>query len=235
MSIFGALTTNGMEVQKDSTGGYSPLETNIYTALVKNAYVTTSKNGAMAINLILDIDGREYREQIWITNSKGENFFVNKKTGNKVALPGFTTINDICLVGINKPLSECDTEPKVVKIYDFNAKAEVPREVPTIVELIGAAIKVGIVHQIVDKNVQDASGNYVPSGETREENVIDKVFHEGTNLTVNEAKAEVTEATFFKKWLDKNKGVVRNKAKGASGSKAGSEGAPKKPTKSLFG
>lgn len=237
MSMFSNMTTEGMEESKDTLGGYQPLDSDIYLAKIKTAYITISKNNAMAVNFVADIEGREYREQLWITNSKGENFFINKKTGNKVPLPGFTTLNDICIASIGKELKQLDTETKVFKIYDYDAKTELPKEVPTIVDLIDAEVKLGIIRQIVDKNVKDDSGNYVPSGETREENVIDKVFFADDNRTVNEVRTNKEVAEFYDKWLKKNKGQSRNRAQGAKNN-AGKPGAPQKkaptPTKSLF-
>ena len=233
MSIFSNMSTEGMEQAKDSVGGYSPLESGVYEATIKTIYITNSNKGAMAANLIADIEGREYREQIWITNAKGENFFVNKQSGNKVPLPGFTILNDICIAALNKPLAQLDTEPKVFKLYDYEAKAELPKEVPTIVDLCDAKVIFGIVKQIVDKNVKDGNGNYVPSGDTREENVIDKVFSAETKMTANEVAAGKTEPAFIAKWMEKNQGQTRIKAKGKA---EGTAGAPQKPaTKSLFG
>ena len=73
MSMFSNMTTEGMEESKDTLGGYQPLDSDIYLAKIKTAYITISKNNAMAVNFVADIEGREYREQLWITNSKGEN------------------------------------------------------------------------------------------------------------------------------------------------------------------
>lgn len=233
MSMFATLNTNGMEQSKDSLGGYSPLESDAYTAKIKTVYVTMSKNGAMAANLVADIEGREYREQLWVTNAEGKNFYINKKTNGKVPLPGFTVLNDICLCAVGKPLSEMDTNQRIYKLYDMEAKAELPKEVPTITDLLDTEVIFGITKQVVDKTTKDASGNYVPSGETREENTISKVFHAGTKKTVNEAVAGLEEAKFYDKWVAANKGKTRMKAKGKA---EGTAGAPQKPvTKSLFG
>lgn len=234
-SLFSNLNTAGFEEQKDTLGGFQLLETGVYLAKIKTVYITMSQKGAMAANVVLDIDGREHREQLWITNAEGKNFYVNKKTGGRVALPGFATLNDMCLCAIEKNLDQLDAEPRVFKLYDFETKSEMPKEVPTIVDLMDTEILVGITKQIVDKTIKDASGNYVPSGETREENVIEKVFHAGTKMTANEAKAGLKEASFHDKWLAKNAGKVKDKTKKDKAS-AGTAGAPQKPaTKSLFG
>lgn len=234
MSIFSNMTDDSIEAPKDSVG-YSPLESDIYPAVIKAIYITKSKNGAMAANLVADIGGRDYREQLWITNAKGESFYKDK-AGKKRYLPGTTVLNDICMCGIEKPLNQMDTEDKVFKIYDYEAKTELPKTVPTMTELAGASVLLGIVKEVVDKNVKDDDGNYVPSGETREVNVIDKVFHLPTHKTVFEVKEGREKANFYDTWLKKLKGTVRNRAKGAKAE--GTAGAPQKtaaPKKSLFG
>lgn len=131
-------------------------------------------------------------------------------------------------------------EEKVVNLYDFEAKKELPKNVIVLTDVIGKPITVGVIKQIVDKNVKDSSGNYVPSGETREENVIDKAFHQESKRTVSEIRAGLDEAVFYPKWVEKNQGKPpRNRAKGAEG-KTGAPGQPPaagqaaKPKSSLF-
>ena len=132
MSIFSNLNTENMQEQKDVLGGgYTPLESGIYPAKIKSIYITTSKRNAMAANVIADIDGKEYREQLWITNSEGKPYYVSKQSGEKIALPGYTVLNDICLCTTGKELKEIDAEPRTFKIYDIEAKKELPKEVPT--------------------------------------------------------------------------------------------------------
>lgn len=231
MSIFANMTTNDLEKSKDTLGGYQPLDSGAYTGKIKGVYITTSKSNAMAANLVLDLDGREYKETLWITNRNGENFY-KSKSGHKIGLPGFTILNDLCLVTLNKELRELDTEPRVFKVYDPESKGEVNREFPTIVDLSGKEAIFGIIRQVVNKTVKDASGNYVPSQETKDENVIEKIFHEPTHKTVNEAVAGKEEAEFFDKWLEKNKGVTRDRTKKVEG--AAAQAAERKPAKSLF-
>lgn len=232
MSIFENLQTKNLEAPKDSLGGFSVLESGIYLAKIKAVYITMSKNNAMAANVIADIDGREYREQLWVTNANGENWYVNKKTGHKVALDGFTQLNDICLCATGKELCDMETEPRMFNIYNTEAKKEVPTEVPTIVELIGKEVRLGIMKETVNKRVKGADGNYVDSNETRDENHINKVFHAEKRLTVNEARAGKTEPVFYDKWLAKNEGQTRNRAKTVGSTP--SAGAAKQPTRSLF-
>ena len=247
MSVFGNLKNDGLEETQDRLGGFNVRDTDAYEATIKVAYAGQAQSGARNVTLVLLLADGEYTETIYVTNKAGENWFLNKQDNSKkVPLPGFTTIDDICLVTTGKPLAEQDTEEKVVKIYDYDERKELPKAVPMLVDLIGQTLFLGIVQQTVDKNQKnDSTGEYEPTGETRDENVIEKVFHDPTKMTVVEARQGATEPVFFEKWLSKNKGNIRNKAKGADGKGAQSGrpggGAPQsgnggqKKTSSLFG
>lgn len=241
--LFKNLSSEGLEQAQDRLGGFRPLDTDIYTGTIKALYVTTSTGGAMGINLIADMGGREYRETLWVTNKKGENFFT--KDGKKMPLPGFIVADDLCLIATGKPLAEQDAEEKVIQLWDSEAKKELPKSVNMITEAIGQKISLGIVCQLVNKNEKDGNGVYVPTAETREENYTDKVFHPEHKLTVAEAKAGQEEAKFWDAWLERNKGQTRDKRELKDG-EAGKPGAPKAaptaagataaaPRKSLFG
>lgn len=247
MSIFGNLTNEGLEETTDRLGGFQIRATDIYPATIKAAYAGQSAGGARNVTIVAELPDGEYSETIYVTNKKGENWFLNQNDkSKKVPLPGFTTIDDICLVTTGKPLAEQDSEEKVVKVYDFDERKELPKAVPMLVDLIGQTLFLGIVQQTVDKNQKNEStGEYEPTGETRDENVIEKVFHDPTKMTVVEARQGATEPVFYEKWLSKNKGNIRNKAKGADGKGTQSGrpggGAPQsgaggqKKTSSLFG
>ena len=243
MSIFKNFTTEGMEEARDTLGGFQVLESGIYTGVVKHFYAGESRGGAMSLTLIVDLGGREYRETLWITNKNKENFFINKKSGKKSPLPGFTVANDICLITTGKELHEITPQEKVATIYDFDAKAEVNKNVPTIVEAIGQKISLGILKELHNKR-EEVNGEWVDTAETREENVIDKVFHPDLHLTVVEArqgKTKLEEATFWGAWEKRNKGQVRDRRtiKDGQGSSTppsgGNGGGTVTKTKSLFG
>lgn len=249
MSLFGNLKSDGLEQTQDRLGGgYQPKETDIYTGKIKALYAGKSAGGAQSVSLILSLaDGSEYRETFWITNKKGENFFLNKddKT-KKVPLPGFTIVDDLCLVTTGKPLAEQDTEEKTIKLYDSEAKKELPKAVPMLVEALGLEVSLGIVKVLENKNEKQGD-EYVPTAETRELNATDKVFHTETRMTVVEAREGAESAKFWDSWLERNKGNTRDKRTIKDG-QAGTAGAPKAasasasapaaggaPRKSLFG
>lgn len=248
MSLLATLSTSqDITEAKDSVGSSGPVESGLYESSIALAYLTKAASGALALNLSLKIAGnREVRQQLYITSgdAKGNKNYYEKDDGEKRYLPGFELANHLALLTCDKELSQLSTETKVVNLYNFDAKAEVPTKVEMVMDLLNKEIIAGIIKQTVDKNVKnDATGEYVPSGETREENEIDKFFHTGTKKTVAELKAKVAEATFIHTWEAKWAGKTRNKAKGASGTagapKAGGVAKPaaaaNKPTTSLFG
>lgn len=237
MSLFKNLTDDGLEESKDTLGGsFGPLETDIYTGTIKAAYAGESRSGAMSVSIIADFDGHEYKETLYVTNRKKENFYKNQN-GKKVPLPGYNVANDLCLIASDKPLSEQETEEKVIELWDFDAGKNLPTKVPMLMDLIGKKFSAAIVKQIVDKNTQNSAGDWVPSGETREENEISKIFHPELRITVVEAQNGNKDPKFWEAWLTKNQGKTRNKAKGAdsSGTVKSTSGNAPKAKKSLFG
>jgi hypothetical protein len=231
MSIFGNLTTEAHEEVADRLGGFALFPTDIYEAKIKMAYAGASQKGARFVHLIADIGGKEYSETIYVTNKDGQNFYHPKDangkpdTSKKNTMPGYVTVDDICLLTTGKPLNEQDSEEKIVKIFDYESKKEVPTSVPVLVELLGTDIRLAIQQSKEDKNKQNEStGLYEPTGETRDTNNIEKAFHFDTKMTVVEIRQEAKEATFHDAWGTKNRGVVRDKTTGAKA--GGNNGRP---------
>ncbi|WP_421991754.1 hypothetical protein [Roseococcus sp.] len=226
MSIFAKLKSDGFEETQDRLGGFQVRETDIYTGPIKMAYAGSSKGGAQNVTLILDLPGgSEYRETIYITNKKGENWFVNKDDPTKrVALPGFTVMDDICTVTSGKGLAEQDTEAKMVKVYDPDQKKEVPKSVPVLVELLGLTVSLGI-GKLLENKTKLEGNEYVPTAEERSSNVIEKVFHTETKMTCAEARQGLSEGVFWDAWLERNKGKERDKRTIKDG-QGGAAGAP---------
>lgn len=246
MSILANLTTDSsIANEKDSIGGGSRvLESGIYTFTIQHAYIGKSTGGAISLNLNLKTeDNKELKQQLWITSGTakgGKNYYIDKN-GDKQYLPGFVMANSLCLLTLGKEISELDTEQKVISVYNTEAKAEVPTKVDMLMDLIGKEITAAVFKQIVDKTKKNEStGAYEPTGETREENELDKFFRASDKKTTAEIRAQAEEATFVHTWEKKYAGQTRDKSKGASGAN-GTAGAPKtasvsasKPTSSLF-
>lgn len=250
MGLFGNLTDEGLEKSEDRVGGgYQPKDTDIYHATCMMAYALKSAQGAQGVFLEFKFDdGSTYRETVYVTNKKGENFFLNKDdTSKKVKLPGYVVMNDLCLVMTDKPLAQQDDEEKVVKIYDFETRSDVPKSVPVLVELLGKTVFLAIGNTLENKSKKEGD-KYVPTADERNVNNIEKVFHDPTMLTTTEAENGKTEGEFHKSWLERNKGVVRDKrtikdgqggTTGRPGGATASSGPPSAgaaaPRQSLFG
>lgn len=254
MALFENLTSEGLEQTQDRLGGFQVLESGAYTGTIKVAYAgKAAQSNAQNVTFILTLeDGREYSETFWITNKNNENFFRNKQDNTKkIPLPGFTMVDDICLMTTNKSLAEQTVEEKVVNIYDPEERKQMPKGVPVLVETLGKQITFGIIKQLENKSEKDANGTYVPTPETREVNVTDKVFHYPTGLTVVEARnggKAAEDAVFYAAWVEKNKGrtadrrKIKDGAPGAAGARNGKPGGPPQAsnqgpakTSSLFG
>lgn len=247
MSLFGKLTNDGLEESQDRLGGFAPFESAIYTGTIKALYGGASAGGAQSVTLVADFNGKEYKETFYVTNKKGQNYFLNKDdSSKKVPLPGFTVVDDICLIATGNPLAAQETEDKVIKIYDYEQKKEVPTSVPMIMGALGQKISLGILKILENKNTK-VGDDYVPTAETREINNVDKVFHPEMKITVVEARAGQEEAKFWAGWEERNKGNTRDKRTIKDGEAGAASARPTRaagaapaaggatPQKSLFG
>ncbi|GEK52341.1 hypothetical protein [Vreelandella venusta] len=226
MSLLAGLTTNDSTIQAetDSVGGGGVVDSGIYHSNITMAFLTKSKGGALALNIhYKTAEGREGREQLWITSgdAKGNKNFYEDAQGNKKFLPGFNIANSLCLLTVGKQISEMVPEQKVVNVYSPEAGKEVPTQVDVLVELINQETYLAIQKQTVDKNVKADNGTYVPTGETREINVIDKVFRLRDKMTFAEISAQATEPHFFTTWESKFAGQVIDRTNKKAGATAG--------------
>lgn len=243
MSLLSGLTTsNDIAAEKDSVGGGFVLDSNVYNFTIKLAFLQKAASDALSLVVHLTTeDNKDVRQQFWMTSGKEKgckNYYVDKN-GDKQYLPGFNMANSLCLLTVGKEISQMETETKVVNLYNSESKAEVPTNVEMLTELLGKQVLGGLIKQVVDKTAKDAAGNYQPTGETREENELDKLFRERDGKTTAEILAQAPEAVFIKTWKKKWVGQVRDRAT----KQAGTAGAPKagaaaqgtaKPQNSLF-
>ena len=237
MGIFDKATSEGLEQERDVLGGRKIYPSDIYIAKIKLAYAIQSDGGALGLALTVAFGDDEYSENIYVTTKEGNNFYVDKNK-KKRGLPGYTIANDICLIACDTPLSEVETEEKVVSVYDAKEKGEVNKSVPMLMPLIGKEIALGILEETEFKQEKTDKG-YVDTAETVQRNRISKVFHPEYKVTVPEAM-DGKEAAFWDAWIKANQGRVVDKTAGkrggtSSGAKAGSTGASKAPKQSLFG
>lgn len=217
--LFGNLNNDGLEEAKDRLGGgFQPRSTNIYDMEIVLFFAGESKEGAKFVTVHAKDAAGLYRETVYITNKKGENFFLNKddKT-KKVPLPGFTTIDDICLAATGLPLADQEWEEKVFNIFDYDAKKEVPTKVMCCPAVMGQTVSLGIQEVLEDKTKKnDQTGQYEPTGESKKTNNIQKVFHTESKVTMAEAR-NGQEAKFWDSWLERNKDQVYDRTTSSKG------------------
>jgi len=231
-------------IDTDFVGGGGLFDSDIYLAKIKTAFTGKAANSeARNITLLLDLNGRELRSQTWVSNKSGEVTYTDKQTKEIKNLPGFNQMNALALLVTGKNLGDLDAEEMVVKLYDFDAKKEIPQSVTCFTELHGETIAVAVQKQTVDKNEQNSAGDYVPSGETRDINVVVKFLDADKHLTISEIaefvkglgetfdnvvdsgnllkaikKTPAEHATYAEKWLTMNKGKIYDNSTGKKGS-----------------
>lgn len=252
------------KVEDDYIGG-GVLDTDIYPATIKYAYIgKSSRSDARALNLCLKVNNLEVTRQIWMTNGDGEVTYKDKKTGEEKNLPGFNQVNSLSMLLLSKEVGELDVEEKTLSLYDFESKKEIPQAVDCFVELHGLNLNVAIQRQTVDKTEKNEStGDYEPTGETRDVNEFIKFFPEDRLVTISEVahyieslggdfdevleegdlgkaiKQMEDDGAYAAKWLDKNRGQTWDKSTGKKegkafkGGKSGS-GSSEKKKSSLF-
>lgn len=189
----------GVETEKDVVRSSGPMDTDLYQGIIKLAYTGKSQGGAMSVTVHIDMNGRTHRETLWVTSgdAKGNLPYYTKQDGSKAYLPGYNVFSAMAQLAADKPAAKLGTEDKIVKLYDRDAKKEIPQTVPVITELLDKPIYVGLVKQVEDKTSKnEATGEYEPTGETRELNLIDKLFRASDKKTVAEAKDPNAEAVF---------------------------------------
>ncbi|QPG06986.1 hypothetical protein IT774_07735 [Salinimonas marina] len=226
MSLLNNLKTKDTvkALDQDRLGGSRLLATDVYAGNIKYAYLSQADSGAIAINFQAETDDKQLINQTtYMTSRTGSNTYVDKQSGEDRYLPGFILGNSLALLTVGDEIGNLTVEEKVINLYNFDEKKELPTKVQMLSELIGQRAKFAVEQQIQDKNVKNDAGKYVASGETREVNEVTKVFRDRDNMTVTEIQERVEDAVFMDLWVEKNKGEVINKAKGAAtgGAKSG--------------
>lgn len=261
----GKTTAKGEGVEDDFLAGSGILDTDIYLATIKTAFIgKAASSEARNVTLLLDINGREHRVQIWVSNRNGDVTYKDKKTGEDKNLPGFNQVNSLCLLVTGQEMGDMEVEELTVKLYDFDAKKELPQAVDCFTSLHGEQVMVAMQRQTVDKTTKnDATGAYDATGEVKDINEVVKFFAVNSVVTISEvaefvkslggsfedivrdgdvlkaiSRMDTDAGVYAEKWLERNKGETWNKATGKakSGTKfSGSSNTDKPKSKnSLF-
>lgn len=224
--------------EKDTVGNGGAVDTNVYSGTLDLVYQDVSKNGAISINIHFNVEDKIVRQTTYISNQAGK--FTYNKDGKNYPLPGYSQMDSFFKAVTGKGIAEQEQLEKVLKLYDFEQKKEVPVPRKCFVDAQGQRIAIGILKVSEEKTVKttetEANGKvkYVGTGEFREINEFDKYFDADSGLTNVEKAGGITEPEFLNIWKTKKVGTVKVKAaknQPAAGSKAGSAA---KPATSLF-
>lgn len=184
-------------------GGGFTLNTGLYAMRVDLAYETVSSKGATGVVVhFKPVDGGNatLRETYWVTSRKskgGNNFYIDGQ-GRKRLLPGMLMADQIAQITTGKHLGDLDTEKKTIKLFDYIAKKEVPKEVEVISEMIGKEIAIG-VHKKRENRRAEVDGEWVNLAQDKTINEAHRVFFPD-GYTTTEKKAGASEPVFVKKW-----------------------------------
>lgn len=196
-------------------GGFTLLDSNLYPATIKMAYLDSADSGAVSLNLTFDIDGQLVRHREWIVSGKAKGnktYYVNAK-GEKKDLPGFAFAKQLALVvDPSTPLLQMEREELSINLYDPQQQKEVPTVKEVITDLVNEEIVVGL--RVVKENVGDKENNYQPKmvdGKYvyRTSNIPHKVFNDA-GFSPTEIVAKADEPVFAERWKKDWEGVVHN-------------------------
>ena len=217
MSLFGTGATNAANVEKEKDFSKRTTDTDIYGATIKMIFAGQAKSGARYVTLQLKLaNGKDYNETIYLSNKEGKNTFV--KDDKEFYLPGFLLVNNLAIMTTGKGLFDiaADVETRTVKLYDYDAKKEVPTDVQAIVPMLGKQVLVAIQEEEFEKTkLNEATKKYEPTGEVGVKNVIVKAYDVETKRTAVEMRDD-KEATQHDAWLETNQGKLKKvEVKGA--------------------
>lgn len=200
MSLFGKGPTGTVEKEQD----YSKrtVDTGAYEGIIKMAFVGAAPSGAKFVTLQLKLaNGKDYTETVYITNKEGSVTY--KKDDKEFFLPGYTLINNLAILTTNRGLFdlEGDVETRTVKLYDYDAKADVATDVPAIIPMIGQKVLVAISEEEYAKTKRnDSTGKYDPTGEYGVKNQLVKAYCPETRKSPVELR-DNKDATALDNWV----------------------------------
>jgi hypothetical protein len=223
-----------VEDERD-VSGYAPLPSGVYRGVMQFAYLDQSTSGAISVTVLVKVDNRVVSQTIYISNKEGKYTYKSKTDGKEQPLPGYSQVDAILHAVTGKGIASQDIEEKVINIYDYTARKEIPAKRKVFVDTINKPVAVGIQHISEERTTKDSSYT-VGDGTYRDFNEFNKWFDPETGLTNTEAKAGATEPKFLATWKENNtdKVVVRNAR--VTGTTKATAGAPvqAKATTSLF-
>jgi hypothetical protein len=217
-------------------------ESGVYPVKIDLAYFDKSVGGALAVKVHYKespFEGFTHKETYWVTTGdkkENRNYYIDSE-GNKRLLKGMIQAEHLCQLTVGKHLDDLrkSAENKVIKLWSYEARKEIPTEVRVLTELIGKELQIGLIKKIENKRVLGEDGNWGPGPDKRELNEVDKHFN-AEGQTVAEMKSKES-PTFINSWKAKYEGVTKDEydpSIKAGSSESAPAPAPASDTKPLF-
>ena len=230
-----------VEENEDFLPGDFTKDTGMYPMTVDMAYLGESAGGAISVTVHLkEIGGNGgHRETFYVTSKAGLNTYVDKRSGKRRLLPGMDAMNQLSMVTTGKKLPAQDAEEKIVKIWNFDERKELPTPVQALTEMIGQEVLVALTKKRENKRTK-VGNEFVDTPEERIFNEAGKFLHPDGH-TVAEKIAEQDETTYKDTWQKKfgpdyvqDKYVQVGAGKGVEAASAKAGVANAKPVDDLF-
>lgn len=192
----------------ESVGGWTADDSGTQLVILTEAYLSESKNGALALNIqTQDKEQNERRYTIYFTNRNKEVFYTDKKTKEKRKLPGYQTVDNLCKAICGKTFMEVNkaAKNKVIDLYDFESRKEIPTEVKTFPAMLKKPVLLGVIKIVKNKFAKGKETN-----EKVEVNEIHMVFRKEDKRTPKEVEDKVKECKQHDKWVKYWDGRVKD-------------------------
>lgn len=243
MAKLGISLPQGVEVEETDFTLGRIFDSGVYPVTIQSAYTSRGDTGATALVVnTTTLEGRSFTVREYLTSGKDKDYattYKDSRSGKQVPLPGYVIGNSIAVLAVGKQIGELEQATKVVEVYDFEERKDIPTEVPMLTELVGKKIVLGILKRIENVRQKGDDGKYVDTSKTRETNTVHKVFN-SDGFTAAELRNEVDEPKYIIEWKKINAGKVVDRSKNVKDSGA-TQGSPRtdrkdraKLTKSLF-
>lgn len=204
----------GAKQETESVGGGRVLlDSAIYKAKVKQAYLDAYDSGARFVSITLDINGKDYDERLLLTNGKGESFYTDND-GNPVQYNGLTRFEELAFAAGFPNIQAMPIGAGNIRAWDKDAKAFVLKQHQTVLTgLTGKEVLAAILKINQNKQKKNANtGKYDKLNEAEEVNEIQK-FARTDGQTQLEAAKNIDPPQFMQAWKEKWSGKVNDKYK----------------------
>ena len=213
--------------ESQELSGFQPLASGVYKGTIKQAYLrmVQGQNGInIYMNWKLDIEGQERSfNNVFIAKMVAGNptpVYYSEKDGKRTEYPAFGALRRHLDTLLGKSIfDEGVTTEKMLPVYDFQQKKDVPTQVHSIDDLVGVEAAFGIM--------ENHENGYKDPSKVVKSNSIERVWKlvDGVPFNADEIRAGITEPTNCTSWKSSWEGKVndrnldKNKLTGGTSSK----------------